>query len=94
MSRSQKIRELTEIAKAYLEADKKLEKACGEEHDVIACTVFALQCKHLSEIPEESFSAAEKLKRVTELHEELVTEYKMDPDKVRAIWFPILNEEK
>ena len=75
----------------YKQADSKLEKACGVTFDAIACTVYAHKNIHIDDIPKESFDAAYYLDKLTKLHGILHAQYHMDNDKIRALWFPILN---
>jgi len=86
------INELIKMANLYYEADQRLETACGNNYDPIACTVFALKGKHTESLPLESHDAGYYLGKVVYLHSILVNTYKMNTDKVRAIWFPILNQ--
>ena len=93
MSRDEKLKALRIAAENYAKADKSLGEVCGDQLDPIACTVFAYKNKHTETLPAESFEAAEYLREVVSLHENLVFEHKMDTDVVRAVWFPILNGE-
>lgn len=88
-----KLETLRNLAHNYVAADHNLEVVCQEKLDPIACTVFALKKRHVESIPAESFKAAVALADVVALHEELVYEYGMDTDDVRAVWYPILNKE-
>lgn len=47
----------------------------------------------MDSIPAESFEAVNTLADIVALHEELVFEYGMNADDVRAVWYPILNKE-
>ena len=85
------IEELIKTAHLYKESDSKLEEVCGNTFDPIACTVYARKNIHLEQIPKESFDAAYYLNKLTNLHGQLVTVYHVDSDKVRALWFSILN---
>lgn len=79
-------------AERYRAADKLLEIACGVRGDPIACTVLALKKRKTESLPKESFPAAEGLSDVVSLHAKLVSEFGMDTDEVRKVWFPILNK--
>lgn len=93
MDKEGKLKALRSAAEEYARADQTLEQACGNQHDPISCTIFALKKKHMNNIPIESVLAAQKLESVVNLHMQLVQEYGMDTDAVRAIWFPILNPQ-
>lgn len=86
-----KIQELLTAAHMYKQSDRALEDACGTEQDPIACTVYARNGMHLQSIPPESIPAAQGLGEVVRLHGELVSQFGMNNDAVRALWFPILN---
>jgi hypothetical protein len=81
------------LAFAYREADKQLETVCNTTMDPIACTVFALKQKHLEDIPKEGIEAGIYLRQLLDLHQTLIKDHGMDPDCVRDVWFPILNDE-
>jgi hypothetical protein len=89
--KARKLDALRELAEAYWQADKRLERACGDEFDPIACTVYALKKHRVDELPAESVPAAKALEACVSIHRELVWDYGMDIDAVRAIWLPILN---
>ena len=91
VERERKLKALCLAAEEYARADQALEQACGNQYDPIACTVAALKEKQANNIPIESAVAAQGLERVVTLHKQLVQDYGMDTDAVRAIWFPILN---
>lgn len=84
-------KELIDAAHSYKKADQLLEDVCGEIYDPIACTVFALKEKHIDILPIESHDAAFYLNKIVSLTGILIQQYKMNPDEVRNIWFPILN---
>lgn len=82
---------LVKAAHVYRQADKALERVCGEDLDPIACTIFVRNGQHLETLPQEGLDAAFWLNKVVSLSEILSFQYSMDCDEVRAIWFPILN---
>ena len=84
-------RDLVAAAHSYKKSDRILENVCGENMDPIACTVFALKGKHYEILPVESHDAAFYLDKVTTLTGILISQYHMNADEVRNLWFPILN---
>jgi hypothetical protein len=86
------IEQIVEAANLYKKADQDLENVCSDLMDPIACTVYARKGIYKEQLPKESFTAAYYLEKVVELHGILVKDYHMDSDKVRSLWFPILNK--
>lgn len=83
---------LIKNAKLYKQADQRLEVACGENYDPIACTIYAKKGIHTDQIPIESHDAAFYLNEVVKLCGILVQQYNQNSDYVRSLWFPILNQ--
>ena len=73
-------------------ADTKLADFCHKNNqDPIANTVYAVKGRYIESLSDEAIDAGKYLNEVVKLHSILVTKYYMDSDRVRALWFNILN---